>query len=910
MVPEDPSNPIDHEAMTGEFTPSVPPDDHEAKTGDITPSASPSPVDPQAMTGAFSPDETADQAAPGGASGALPAYAPGTIGGYTIRRILGEGGMGTVFEAEQASPKRIVALKVIRAGVVNEHLLRRFEHEAQVLGKLDHPGIATIYEAGTFQDRAGPQPYFAMEFVEGLPLNEFVIRRKLGTHERLSIIARIAEAVQHAHQKGIIHRDLKPGNILVTHDGQVKILDFGVARATDADIHKSTVQTDIGQLVGTVPYMSPEQAAGDPDELDTRSDVYALGVVAYELLAGSLPYNLHKKMIHEAVRIIREDDPTPLSSINRVYRGDIEIIINKALEKDKERRYQSAGALAQDIERYLNDEPIVARPPSRWYQWRKFTKRNKALVTGVAMVLAVSVIGTVVSVNFAIAETKQRKLAEQREDEANIARAAEARRAEELQLVVDFQTEQLGDVDPRSMGLTLRDGLRQKLETLAIQRNMPPDEMQAMLDTYDQLVAGADFTGLALQAMERHIFADTRIAIDRQFGDQPVLRASLLQTLADTMQGTGLIESATEPQTEALAIRRAELKDDHAQTITSINSMGALLQFKGQLKDAEQYFREAVQRSRKVLGNEDPITLSCLTSLGVNLFEQSRFEEAKPFLEEALRGKRKVLGDDDHQTLISFNLMGRMLETQGDLAEAERYKREALAGFRRVLGDTHPDTLTALDSLGTLLWARENYEEAKACFRETLDGRRAVLGNDHPDTLAAINNMGLVLAAQDDLDGAERYFREALEGKRRVLGNDHPETLISISNLGRICYTLQRYDEADALGAEAVMRSRASLPPGHWYVGAFLRHHGNTLLAMKRYADCETRLLEAHRILDEALGAGNDFTTSAVEDLITLYDAWDDAEPDAGHEAQGDAWRDRLAEIESAEDADSDADAS
>ena len=336
----------------------------------------------------------------GGAVGSPPSaaglLAPGAkFGRYTIVRPIGAGGMGAVYEATQESPRRSVALKVIR-GTLSAQLLRRFEHESQVLGRLQHPGIAQVYEAGSVTDDRGEVvPFFAMELIKGVPLTEYAAQKNLGTRERLELVARICDAVYHAHQKGVIHRDLKPGNILVDESGQPKILDFGVARATDSDIQQTTMQTDIGQLIGTVPYMSPEQVSGDPNDLDTRSDVYALGVIAYELLAGRLPYDLQKKMIHEAVRVIREEDPTRLSSINRTLRGDIETIVAKALEKDKQRRYQSAEALGSDIRRYLKDEPITARPASTWYQAGKFARRNKVLVGGVAATFAVLVAGII-----------------------------------------------------------------------------------------------------------------------------------------------------------------------------------------------------------------------------------------------------------------------------------------------------------------------------------------------------------------------------------------------------------------------------------------------------------------------------------------------------------------------------------
>lgn len=268
-------------------------------------------------------------------------------------------GMGSVYQAEQENPHRIVALKVIKPGFVNGELLHRFEQEAHALGRLQHPGIAQIYEAGTADSGFGPQPYFAMEFIEGRTLIEFAEQRHLNLRTRLELTAKICDAVNHAHQRGIIHRDLKPANILVDEAGQPKILDFGVARVTDSDA-EATRQTDLGQLIGTLAYMSPEQVQPNLLELDIRSDVYALGVIAYELLTGRLPYDTNRKALHEVV--IQEADPAPLSPINRIYRGDVETIVAKALEKDRACRYASAADLAADIRRYLADEPIVGRP--------------------------------------------------------------------------------------------------------------------------------------------------------------------------------------------------------------------------------------------------------------------------------------------------------------------------------------------------------------------------------------------------------------------------------------------------------------------------------------------------------------------------------------------------------------------
>jgi len=316
---------------------------------------------------------------------------------YRILRKLGEGGMGIVYEAEQDHPHRHVALKVVHTACVSISLLRRFDQEVEVLGRLHHPGIAQIYEAGTADTGAGPQPYFAMELIEGQLLSDYARDQRLDTSKRLELLARICDAVDYAHQQGVVHRDLKPQNIMVDEMGQPKILDFGVARATDADLQTMTLQTEVGQVIGTLPYMAPEQARGEIEEIDCRCDVYALGVIAYELLSGHRPFDLKDKVIHEAVRVICEEEPTQLSSIDRSCRGDIETIVGKALAKERSRRYDSAFSLAADIRRFLHDEPIHARPPSTWYQLGKFTKRNKVLVGGVAAVLVALAVGAVIS---------------------------------------------------------------------------------------------------------------------------------------------------------------------------------------------------------------------------------------------------------------------------------------------------------------------------------------------------------------------------------------------------------------------------------------------------------------------------------------------------------------------------------
>ncbi|NOT30831.1 MAG: protein kinase [Planctomycetes bacterium] len=353
---------------------------------------------------------------------------PRSIGRYRILRKLGEGGMGAVYEAEQDHPHRTVALKVLRQAFVSSSALRRFELEGELLGRLQHPGIAQIHDSGQAETGLGPQPWFAMELVRGEPLSEHARSRGLSARERLELVMRVCDAVQHAHQHGVIHRDLKPGNILVDASGCPKILDFGIARVCDTDVQLTTRQTDVGQILGTLAYMSPEQASGDPAAIDTRSDVYSLGVILYELLAERLPYDLSGKQLPDAVRIIREDEPRRLSAIQHVHRGDVETIVHTALEKDKRRRYASAAALGADIQHFLRHEPIEARPPSRVYTLKRFVRRNRTLVGATLAVIVALASGLVAAVHFGLREAEQRRIAEGEAYRANLSLAHQALR--------------------------------------------------------------------------------------------------------------------------------------------------------------------------------------------------------------------------------------------------------------------------------------------------------------------------------------------------------------------------------------------------------------------------------------------------------------------------------------------------
>ena len=557
--------------------------------------------------------------------------------------------MGAVYEAEQENPRRTVALKVIKPGWVTPALISRFEQESQALGRLQHAGIAQIYEAGTADTGFGPQPFFAMEFIRGRTLPEFAAAQRLSAGARLELVAKICEAVQHAHQRGLIHRDLKPANILVDEAGQPKILDFGVARVTDSDGH-ATRQTDIGQLVGTLAYMSPEQVLADPLALDTRSDVYALGVILYELLAARRPYTISGD-VHSAVQTILLEDPAPLSAVDRLYRGDVETIVAKALEKDKERRYATAADLAADIRRYLNDEPIVARPASTVYQLQKFGRRHKALVTGVAAVFLVLVAGVIASAWQAARATRAEQAALAGRDRATAAEhratedrdralSAEQAATRERNRAVAAETQA---VDQRNRAI--RETERANFEAASARA------VNAFLR--DDVLAQASAKTQARGDTRPDPDLKVRTALDRaaaripgRFDAQPLIDASIQQTIGRTYVDLGIYPQAQTHLSRALELRRRQLGETHADTLTSMNDLSVLLGHQAKYSEAEPLQRDVLALRRRVLGPQHPDTLASMHDQAELFRSQAKHAEAEALELQVLAIRRRLLGDD------------------------------------------------------------------------------------------------------------------------------------------------------------------------------------------------------------------------------------------------------------------------
>jgi eukaryotic-like serine/threonine-protein kinase len=818
-----------------------------------------------------------------------PGEGPGTlIGNYKLRELIGEGGFGSVFLAEQERPvRRRVALKIIKLGMDTRTVVARFEQERQALAVMDHPNIARVLDAGATETG---RPYFVMELVKGEPITKYCDKHSLTVDERLELFTQVCQAVQHAHTKGVIHRDIKPNNILVTvQDGRAvaRVIDFGIAKATDHRLTEKTVFTEFRQLIGTPEYMSPEQAEGSLD-IDTRTDVYSLGVLLYELLTGSTPFDgkdLRSAAYAEMQRIIREVEPPRPSTrlqqsretlanvaaqrrveparLGTIVRGELDWIVMKALDKDRSRRYATPGDLASDIRRHLSGEAVTAAPPTKFYRARKLVSRHKGLVVAASLVAGALMVGAVGTAAFAFREHRARGRAEEAEGQAKASAA-------DLRKVAEFQKSQLRDIAPERLADLLRTELLAQTRSAMESAKATPEEVDGATEQLRSLLTRPNLTNVAVKLLDGGLLERSVRAVDEQFRDQPLVRAELLQTLAETMTNLGLVERAEVPQTTALEIRRRELGNAHADTIASINCAGTYWEARGRLDLAAPLIEEAYALSRKELGETHEETLGALTSLGSLRMVQGKHDEAEALQREAIDLSRRVLGENHPETAGNIGNLAFTLGARNKFEEAVKLFEESLAIRRRALGEDHPDTLESLNNVAFMLVDAGRPADAERLFREAAEGRRRVLGDDHPATIRAVNNIGSALRAQGKGKEAEEYFRRAYEARRRTVGADHIETVQSLANLGVAIAGNGRHAEAYPMYKEAYERKLQVLGPDNPSTMSAMSNLGVILDTMDRLDEAEPYVRGAYEARLRHLGPEASDTQTSQQNYATL----------------------------------------
>jgi len=750
---------------------------------------------------------------------------PQTVPGFRLLQKLGEGGMGEVFEAEQLEPvRRKVALKLIKRGMESKEVLARFDAERQALALMSHPNIAQVYDAGTTTDG---RPYFVMEFIQGVPVTQYCDTNRLTTDERLELFTQICDGVQHAHHKGVIHRDIKPSNVLVKiQDSKPvpQIIDFGVAKAIAQRLTEQSVFTAIGEFIGTPEYMSPEQAEMTELDIDTRTDVYSLGVVLYELLAGAPPFDgteLRRVGFSEMRRRIREDEPprpsvrlsglgeesttaakkrrSEPSTLVKQLHGDLDWITMKALEKDRTRRYNSPGELAADISRHLRDEPVLAGPPSARYRVKKFVRRHTlGVAAGVFVVLAL-ILGV-----------------------AGIALGLV--RAREAERVASQEAETATQISDFLIGLfEVSDPSEAKGETITA----------------------------------REILDQGAGRIRRELNDEPLVQARLMSTMGQVYESLGLYDEAQGLEEESLAIRESELPPDHPDIATSLNLVGTILRERAEYDRANPLFQRSLDIREEVFGPESPEVAAVLNNMALLHVDRGDYEqalalyqrtlaidqqtlgpdhpdlagtlsnlailharmgeldEAKPLFEQALEIREAAYGPDHIVVAFSLNNVGAVLKDLGEFQAALPLIERSLAIKEKMLGPDHPDVARTLTNLGTLLQMLGEPERARPVFERSLAITEKMLGPDHPSVAETLINLAFLYFEQGKYAETEPLHQRALAIWETAFGPDHPNVAYPLHGLGNIYRELERFEEADALYRRAIAIREKTVEPDH-----------------------------------------------------------------------------------------------
>ncbi len=746
--------------------------------------------------------------------------APEIIGNYRIIQKLGEGGMGEVYEAEQTEPiRRRVALKIIKWGMDTKQVVARFESERQALALMNHPNIAKVFDAGATEQG---RPFFVMECVKGVPITEYCDTHLLNNRQRLDLFIRVCEGVQHAHQKGIIHRDIKASNILVMiqDDRSVpKIIDFGVAKAIAQRLTEKSVFTELGQLIGTPEYMSPEQAEMTGLDIDTRTDVYSLGVLLYELLVGVLPFEskaLRSAGFDEVRRKIREEEPpkpstrlttpgfdtahasksrrTDLSTLTKQLKGELDWITMKAMAKDRTQRYASASELAADVARFLQHEPVMAGPPGAMYRLRKYVRRHKVGVTAGALVMAALIIGiTGTTIGLLKAVKAERKALEE---------------AETAQRVSDFLVDLFEVSDP------------------------------------------SEARGNSITA--REILDEGAGKIEEQLQDQPRIQSRLMETMGRVYRNLGLYALAAPILEKSLSLKRKVYGEEHLEVAAGLHTLAVLYDTQGKYQEAESFFRQSLAIKEKIFGQDHPEVARSLNSIAVVNWNQGKYQEAEPLFQRSLSIKEKALGPDDPDVGNTVTNLGVLYHLQGKFEEAEPLFKRALAISEKVLGEDHPDVAAGLNNLGSLYEDMEKPEEAEPLYERALAIWEKTLGPEHSDVGIALHNLANLYRDQGKFDNAGQYYVRSEAIFKKALGEGHPYVAYSYREHANLYRDQGQHDDAEDLYKRSIDLFEKSMGPDHLNVAETLEQYAQLLRMIDRAGEAESLEKRAKTIRDKS----------------------------------------------------------
>ncbi len=896
------------------------------------------------------------------------------IGPYKLLELIGQGGFGSVFMAQQAVPvRRRVALKIIKLGMDTRQVIARFEAERQALALMDHPNIAKVLDAGATESG---RPYFVMELVRGEPVTAYSDRERLTITERLTLFCDICLAVQHAHQKGVIHRDLKPNNVLVTvADAKPipKVIDFGIAKATASPLTDKTLFTEFRQLLGTPEYMSPEQAEPASRDIDTRSDIYSLGVLLYELLTGTTPFDAHELVAagYDGMRRILRDQepqrpslrlqtllassalvriPTPAAEaggskassaidiarrrqlepmpLTRALRGDLDWIVLKCLEKDRRRRYETASALAEDVGRYLDHQPVLATPPSAGYKLRKFLRRNRGPVLAGAGFLLLLIGGMVVSFTY-----WQR---------AESSRAEEQRQRRQAESITEFVTRALVSSDPvqgGSQDFLVIEAMDQAIEQLdSGELNDQPETEAALRLTISQILNENARSEQALRNARRaleisealHPGDHPRVARSQKFvaisllslgrsseallhfeaalemrqrlfpGDHPDVAESSTE-MARCLETLGRSAEALPRQVAALEMLQRLFPGDSPQVANSLNNVAACLHFLGRSADALPKMEAALEMHRRLYPGNHPKVAMCLNNVASCLEYLGRAEEALPHYKMALDMYRGLFEGDHPSVAATLKNWALCLRSLGRWEEALVGLQEALEMTRRLFSGDHPETAASLNSVGSCLRSMGRAAEALPNHEAALAMLQRLFPGAHPKVARSLNGVALCLQSLGRLEEALTQFETALLMYQQLFQGDHPQTASVLNNAASCLRSLGRPAEALPKYEAALAMSRRVLASGdpntlHPQIGL-----AQTLVALGRYGDAEPLLRDAAAQCESSEASRREHWRGVLERSVELYDAWHAAEPDQGHGGQAAEWRERLDELQSAD---------